>query len=117
MTKDRRTKAELLDALNAALRRQQQADSATRTLEHEVRKAKAGTESAEEKVATLKRSLETIRQVIWAAVAMKHPKTVAFGGIESVWYQGRLVHPGYEGDSEEVRLLSLIDGKCQEALK
>lgn len=116
MTKDRRTKAELLDALNAALGRQHQAEDATRTAEYEVRKAKAGTDSAEAKAATLKQSSETIHQVIATAVAMKYPKTVAFGGVESVWYEGQYIHPGYEGDNEEVRLLRLIDDKCQEAL-
>ncbi len=108
MTKDKRTKAELLDALDAALGRERQA-------EHELRAAKADKKVAETKVATLTLSLAAIRNAISAAVAMKYPKTVAFGGVEEAWFGGEYIHPGYAGDNAEVRLLRLIDDKCQEA--
>jgi hypothetical protein len=116
MKKDRRTKAELLDALDAAHERRRQAEDAATTMEHELRQAKNGKKSAEDKAATLKQSLITIRHTIKTAVAMKYPKTIAFGGIAEAWFGGENIHPGYEGDNEEVRLLRLIDDGCQEAL-
>ncbi len=116
MTKDKRTKAELLAALDAALERLRQAKDTAATMERELGRTKAGKESAETRAVTLKQSFDTIHHAIATAVALKYPKTVAFGGIETVWYKGQLIHPGYEGDNEEVRLLRLIDDKCQEAL-
>ena len=116
MRKDKRTKAELLDALDAALGFQEKAAAAVATMEHELRKAKAGKDAAETTAANLKQAFERIRHTIRTAVALRHPKTVAFGGVETVWYEGQMIHPGYEGDSEEVRLLQLINEQCLEAL-
>ncbi len=116
MTNDKRTKAELLDAVDAAHELRRQADDAKHKMEIDLGKAIAGKVTAKAAADTRGQALDQIRHTITTAVALKHPRTVAFGTVEQVWYRGELMNPGYDGDSEEVRLLKLIYDQCQEAL-
>ncbi len=116
MAKDKRTKAELLDVLEAVRCELRGEDEAVVKLESELRRSKADQNVQKIRIGKLKRSIEAIRQSIKIAVAMRHPRTVAFSTVEEVWYEGKAFHPGYEGDNEEVCLLKLIDDECRESL-
>lgn len=114
--KDKRTKAELLDVLEA-VRCELRGEADTMVeLRNELRRSKTDRNAQNVRVDGLKRSIEAIRQSIKTAVATRHPRTVAFGTVEEVCYKGESLHPGYEGDNEEVRLLKLIDDECRESL-
>lgn len=113
MTREKRTKAELLNALEVAHCKLH----AVGELAGELRRSKASQNNQKVRVGGLEQSFEAIRQSIKAVVAVRFPQTVAFGSVETIIYRGEFIHPGYEGDNEEVRLLQLIDDKCQEALR
>lgn len=116
MSKDRRTKAELLAALDKAMLIEEKLLDDMGDTERLLRKANVDKDAAEGVVDKQRKLFESIRQAIKTAVALKYPQTVAFGGVEQVWYEGQYVHPGYEGDNAEVRLLKLIDDECHQAL-
>lgn len=116
MKKDRRTKAELLVSLDKAISLEQRTMDAKHEVERLLRRAKFDKDAAEVVLGKQAQVFESIRQTIKTAVALKYPKTVAFGSIEEVRFDGRWIHPDYDGDGDEVRLLKLIDDACQDGL-
>jgi hypothetical protein len=112
--KDKRTKAELLNALDAVNEMHLQAKDAIHKMEIQLRVARTDKNAAEALANTRRQCLDRICHIVTTVVAMKYPQTTAFGTVEQVWYQGATINPGYEGDSEEVRLLKLIHEQCQE---
>ena len=113
MTMDRRTKAELLSTLAELEQLHQKLKLDMDGVKLALRKARSDIDATKIKSDQYERILVQITDAITVMVLLRYPKTLAFGGVETTWYEGQEVHPGYEGDNEEVRLLRFLHDLCK----